>query len=577
MLLAHLQDVSARSLLLATLAAALWPVWGRRSAAAGHAVWSAVLAGMLLLFAAGPIVPAMPLRVLADGPSPPLLPAFALVIYAALAVAMLLRVAAGCWMIRRLARAATPVDSGRSLYESAAIVVPLAAGWIRPRILLPAGWQAWDRRKLDAVLAHEDQHIRRRDSLVALLAAVNRSIFWFHPLAWWIERKLALLAEQACDDACVRALGDRERYARLLVEMAGAVEASDGRVIRHALSMAKPSHIRRRIDTILDANRPPAAGLSAAAWTALAACSIPLIYGAAAVKLEPRPPLLALPLRIFTPSAPPLALAQPQRAAVPHPRDSAEPRLALAVQRQPDPRRKLELLNLWTARYPQSAMERERLQLYLNTYSQLNDVPNLLTALNQMGRESSVEALQINPGRAEAYFSTAARSQTLFYYARAATYEGPGSLPVESRLQLEDYLRNVYRSYYGQNEVGLNELKNLAKSMPFPPQAFLISVLPPPNRIYMASLSAASSSLHIRNNCPYGLRIDCSGPERKRTWIPPGGDSQIVLVSGAYEIYAADAKGVSSFTGPGRFDPQFEYAYTLSVVAQALPPARSRQ
>jgi hypothetical protein len=298
----------------------------------------------------------------------------------------------------------------------------------------------------------------------------------------------------------------------------------------------------------------------------LAVCAIPVIYGTAAVKIEPRPPLLALPFRGFAAPAPPqVALAQLPPAVSARPRDSAEPGIALAVRREPDPRRRLDLLNLWQARYPQSALEQQRLQLYLNTYSQLNDVPNLLAALNQMGKEASVKALQIDPGRAEAYFSPAARSQTLFYYARAATYEGPGSLPVEDRQQLEEYLRKVYRSYYGQNVVGLNELKNLAKSMPFPPQAFLISVLPPPNRTYVASLSAATSSLHIRNNCPYGLRVDCSGPERKRAWIPSGGDSQLVLTAGAYEIYAADAKGVSSFTGPGRFDPQFEYAYTLSV------------
>jgi hypothetical protein len=249
-----------------------------------------------------------------------------------------------------------------------------------------------------------------------------------------------------------------------------------------------------------------------------------------------------------------------------HTRSNAEGQLAASIQRVSDPRRKLQLLNLWQARYPQSPMASERLQLYLNTYSQLNDVPNLLAALNQMGREASVKTLRINPGRAEAYFSSAARSQTLFYYARAATYEGPGSLPAEDRQRVDEYLRQAYRSYYGRNEVGLNELKSLAKSMPFPPQAFLISALPPPNRTYLASLSADSSSVHIRNNCPYGLRIECSGPERKRAWVAPGSDSQLVLASGSYEIYAADAAGVSSFTGPGRFDPQFKYDYTLSVV-----------
>ena len=67
-LLAHLQDVSLRSLVLASLSAVmLWPAWGRRSAAASHAVWAIVLAGMLLLFATGPILPAIPLRILADG------------------------------------------------------------------------------------------------------------------------------------------------------------------------------------------------------------------------------------------------------------------------------------------------------------------------------------------------------------------------------------------------------------------------------------------------------------------------------------------------------------------------------
>jgi hypothetical protein len=297
------------------------------------------------------------------------------------------------------------------------------------------------------------------------------------------------------------------------------------------------------------------------------ACSIPIIYGAAAIRLEPRPALLELPFRAFAPP-PPAAFATghpAQSTLQPRRRHSDEFELAALVQHERDPQRKLELLNLWQAKYPQSGIELQRLQLYLNTYSQLNDVPNMLTALNQMGREASVKALQIFPDRAETDFFPLAKSQALFYYARAATYEGPGSLPVESRQQLDEYLRKVYRSYYGQNQMGLNELKNLAKAMPFPPQAFVISVLPPPNRTFVATLAAAVSSVHIRNQCPYGLRIDYSGPERKRSWIPSGGDSQLVVAPGNYEIYAADIKGVSSFTGPGRFDPQFDYAYTLSA------------
>lgn len=566
LLVSHLQDVSIRSLLLASFAAgALWLARGRRSAAAGHAVWSLVLAGMLLLLLAGPVLPPIPLHILqADAAAalPASLPSrypLAFVIYAAVAAALLLRVFAGYFLLQRLVRRSTRVQA--DVYESAEIAVPLAVGCLRPKILLPAEWREWDARKLETVLAHERAHLQRRDTLVTLAAAVNRSLLWFHPLAWWIERKLALLAEQACDDICVSALGDRRLYARLLLEMASAVEASRGRLLRHALSMAKATHIRRRIETILDEPCRRATGLTALAWIALVACGLPAIYATAALRLEPLPAIDALPFRSFAPSPPPPAAAVRMRpAAAPLRRSQAEMLLAAAVQKQSDPRRKLDLLQQWQQRYPESGFSTQRLQLYLNTYSQLNDLPNLLATLNQMGREAFVKTLRINPGRAEADFS-----QTLFYYARAATYEGPGSLPLESRLMLDDYMRKVYTSFYGHNEVGLNELKNLAKSMPFPPQAFLISVLPPPDRTYVSTLAAETSSIHVRNKCPYGLRIDCNGPERKRDWIPPGQDLQLVLAAGSYQIYAADARGISSFSGPGRFDPQFEYAYTLSL------------
>jgi hypothetical protein len=564
-LLSHLQDVSIRSLLLASLAAmALWLLRGRRSAAIRHAVWSLVLTGMLLLLGLGPVLPPIPLRIvdsataripLSDLPSR--YPA-AFFIYIVPAVVLLLRVAAGWLLLHRLVRRSTRI--GADTYESAEIAVPLAAGCLRPRILLPADWRTWDALKLETVLAHERAHVRRRDALITLAAAINRSLFWFHPLAWWIERKLALLAEQACDDICVERIGDRHRYASLLVDMAAKMEASRGRVLRQALSMAKPSHIRQRIDTILGGRRRRVTGLSGLAWTALLVCSLPVIYSAAAIRLEPQPPLAALPFPSFTPPPPAvIAVSLQHPVAVPHHKNDAEAAIAAAIQKESDPRRKLALLRGWQASFPNSSLGTKRLRLYLNTYSQLNDLPHLLATLDQMGRETFITTLKINPG------SDADFSQTLFYYARAATYDGPGSLPVESRLQVDDYIRAAYSSHYGHNEVGLSELKNLAKAMPFPPQAFVISPLPPPNRTYISTLADETSSVHIRNKCPYGLRVDCNGPERKQTWIPPGQDLQLVLPAGTYQIYAADARGVASFTGPGRFDPLFEYAYTLSL------------
>jgi hypothetical protein len=65
-------------------------------------------------------------------------------------------------------------------------------------------------------------------------------------------------------------------------------------------------------------------------------------------------------------------------------------------------------------------------------------------------------------------------SQALFFYARAATYDGPGSLAPQGRAQIDDYLRKAYNSYHGQDDAGLTELKNMAKSQPMPPPNFKV-------------------------------------------------------------------------------------------------------
>jgi hypothetical protein len=63
-MLAHLAEVSIRSLLLALAAAIVpWILRRRREAALQHAVWTAVVCGMLALFAFGEVLPRLPLRI----------------------------------------------------------------------------------------------------------------------------------------------------------------------------------------------------------------------------------------------------------------------------------------------------------------------------------------------------------------------------------------------------------------------------------------------------------------------------------------------------------------------------------
>ena len=96
----------------------------------------------------------------------------------------------------------------------AADLVPGAAGMWRSCILLPDGLSVQlCEMELEAVLAHEAAHVRRRDNLTAAVSRAVVSAFWFHPLVWWIERRMLAEREAACDEM-VLARGTRaEDYA----------------------------------------------------------------------------------------------------------------------------------------------------------------------------------------------------------------------------------------------------------------------------------------------------------------------------------------------------------------------------
>lgn len=77
-------------------------------------------------------------------------------------------------------------------------------GIVRPVVILPRQvLLALEPRQLQAVLAHEVCHIRRRDNLTAAIHQCVQVLFWFHPLVWWIGANLLREREAACDEAVV--------------------------------------------------------------------------------------------------------------------------------------------------------------------------------------------------------------------------------------------------------------------------------------------------------------------------------------------------------------------------------------
>ena len=166
--------------------------------------------------------------------------------------------------------------------ESDLISVPVTVGAVQSSILLPPGWQKWEDAKLDAVLAHEISHVARHDGLTQRLSILHRTIFWFSPFAWWLDRHLANLAEQASDETALSCGTDRNDYARVLLGFFEDLQISP-RVWWQGVAMAKRGQAVARVERILAWRGAVAMGLRKSAVLAFLMFAIPVVYLAAAV------------------------------------------------------------------------------------------------------------------------------------------------------------------------------------------------------------------------------------------------------------------------------------------------------
>jgi beta-lactamase regulating signal transducer with metallopeptidase domain len=86
-------------------------------------------------------------------------------------------------------------------------------------LVLPADlWISLDRRARRTVLIHELAHVRRGDHRLVWLEMLVTSIYWWHPLAWWVRARFRDAAESACDTWVTSVCPDERRsYAEALV------------------------------------------------------------------------------------------------------------------------------------------------------------------------------------------------------------------------------------------------------------------------------------------------------------------------------------------------------------------------
>src|SRR5215475_6671906 len=117
---------------------------------------------------------------------------------------------------RAAIRLATPLrlDLPVPVMTSPDRLEPGVFGIRKPILLLPEGiGERLTSGQLQSIIAHELCHVRRRDNLTAAVHMMVESIFWFHPLVWWIGARLVEERERACDEEVVRTGNQPHAYA----------------------------------------------------------------------------------------------------------------------------------------------------------------------------------------------------------------------------------------------------------------------------------------------------------------------------------------------------------------------------
>ena len=225
-----------------------------------------------------------------------------------------LRGLAGYWRLRRSVALACKAPDG--CYGGACVAAPFTLGILRPRIYLPDSLRGAVRQ---AVLLHEQTHIRRGDPLTKPLFYAAVCLHWFNPLAWLAFRGFERDMEAACDEAAVqgRPLPERNAYCETLLQF-----AVQGQRVPGSLTFGQGS-VKGRIVHLLHYRRLGAGAL------AVCIAVVGLCFAACMV----RPELSAQPeTTTAAPESPATAeTAQPAEAPAPAVQTSALPTLSDAA------------------------------------------------------------------------------------------------------------------------------------------------------------------------------------------------------------------------------------------------------
>lgn len=161
--------------------------------------------------------------------------------------------------------------------ESVYVNVPITIGHLKPLILLPIGMiTGLPQDQIEAIISHELAHIKRYDFLINMVQSFIETLFFYHPLVWWLSALINSERENCCDDIAIQVCGDAVSYSKALYNVQ-QIRKSESALALAAIG--KKNQLYRRIIRMNTKNKNIAYGVRFAAFAVLlVAMSVVSIY-----------------------------------------------------------------------------------------------------------------------------------------------------------------------------------------------------------------------------------------------------------------------------------------------------------
>ncbi len=206
--------------------------------------------------------------------------------------------------IRAAVHAGSPIELGMPIrsVSSPARLEPGVFGVFRPVLLLPSGIaEKLTREQFDAVIEHELCHVRHHDNLTAAIHMLIETVFWFHPLVWWVGTRLVEERERACDEEVLRLGSDPRAYAQSILRVCELYVESP----LACVAGVSGSGLKKRIEAIM--NNRIAQKLTGGKKLLLASAGMAALAGPILIGMVNAPPIHAQTPNQALPSAAPVA------------------------------------------------------------------------------------------------------------------------------------------------------------------------------------------------------------------------------------------------------------------------------